>query len=57
MSQFRDGSLGRFSNQEGGIPVCSKAALTPDFGGTGGSLVFGRESAFCELMLNARALC
>jgi hypothetical protein len=32
MSQFREGSLGRLSNHEGGMPVYSSAILIPDFG-------------------------
>ena|SRR6266404_1634787 len=31
ISQFRDGSRGRLSNQDGGIPVNSRAARKPDF--------------------------
>lgn len=36
ISQFREGSLGRFSSQEGGIPVYSRAVRTPDLGFIGG---------------------
>jgi hypothetical protein len=39
MSQFREGSLGRLSNHEGGIPVNSRAALIPDFGLVGKAFV------------------
>ena len=31
MSQLRDGSLGRLSSQDGGIPVNSRAVRNPDF--------------------------
>lgn len=32
MSQFRDGSFGRLSKSEGGMPVNSSAVRIPDFG-------------------------
>ena len=32
ISQFREGSLGRLSSHEGGIPVYWRAALIPDMG-------------------------
>lgn len=40
ISQFREGSFGRFSSHEGGIPVYSRADRRPEFcfgmGGRGG---------------------
>lgn len=30
MSQFREGSLGRFSNQDGGIPVYCRTLFIPE---------------------------
>jgi hypothetical protein len=35
MSQFLEGSFGRLSSQEGGIPVYLRTVFSPDGGGTG----------------------
>jgi hypothetical protein len=46
MSQFREGSLGRFESQEAGIPVYLRAARNPEFEGGGD----GEEEDWTELM-------
>ena len=48
MSQFREGSLGRLSSHEVGIPVYWRAALIPDFGLT--ELEFGTSRALNSLI-------
>lgn len=45
ISQFREGSFGRLSNQEAGIPVYCKAVLNPEsllgsIGADGGVVAF-----------------
>lgn len=48
MSQFREGSLGRLSSHEVGIPVYWSAALIPDFGFT--ELELGTSRALNSLI-------
>jgi len=45
MSQFREGSFGRLSRSEGGIPVYRSTVRIPDcFGGRAGGWSTGRGS-------------
>lgn len=54
MSQFRDGSFGRLSSQDGGIPVYCKTVLTPDIFLGAGGLSVGSALVGVDMALDSR---